>query len=246
MLLLVGLGNPGNKYEKNRHNIGFMAVDAIADSHDFGPAKKKHQGIAREGRLTFRSETRKALVLKPETFMNESGRAVGEACRFFKIPPKDVIVFHDELDIAPGKVKAKLGGGNAGHNGLKSISSHLGPDFRRVRLGIGHPGDKSKVSGYVLGDFAKRDAEWLDDLLEDVAKAAPALLDSDKLFLNELGRLQSRMAVPSDASVSSKKAIGGKTSNGKAKRETGAAQSGPPDVSPGAIADALRKLLKRD
>ncbi len=176
MLLFVGLGNPGKDYAGNRHNIGFMAVDRIADDHGFGPESRKFQGLMREGRLG----TGKVITLKPGTFMNESGRAVGEALRFYKLDPADVIVFHDELDLAPGKLRCKTGGGHAGHNGLRSIHAHIGAEYRRVRLGIGHPGHKSKVSGYVLHDFAKAERDWLDPLLEGIGRAAPMLAAGDE------------------------------------------------------------------
>jgi len=173
MKLLIGLGNPGARYAANRHNIGFRAVDSIAERHGLGPWKRRFQGEAVEGRIG----EQKVLILKPQTYMNESGRAAGEAARFFKLGTDDMIVFHDELDLAPGKVKVKQGGGHAGHNGLKSLTAHCGADFWRVRLGIGHPGDKARVSAYVLGDFAKADAKWLDPLLDAIADAAPALID---------------------------------------------------------------------
>ena len=160
MQLFVGLGNPGASYAGNRHNIGFMAVDRIASDHGFGPWRGKFQGSLAEGRLG----SERVILLKPETFMNRSGASVGEAMRFFKLEPADVTVFHDELDLAPGKLRVKQGGGHAGHNGLRSIHSVIGPDYARVRLGIGHPGHKDAVSGYVLHDFAKADADWLEDL----------------------------------------------------------------------------------
>lgn len=175
MKLFVGLGNPGGKYERNRHNIGFMAVDRIAEDHGFAPWRSKFQASLSEGRLG----AEKIVLLKPETFMNRSGQSVGEALRFFKLEPADVVVFHDELDIAPGKCRVKTGGGHAGHNGLRSIHAHLGPEYNRVRLGIGHPGHKDRVSGYVLSDFAKADADWLDDLLRGIGDGAPALADGD-------------------------------------------------------------------
>jgi len=184
MLIFVGLGNPGSQYAGNRHNIGFMAVDRIADAHGFGPEQRKFQGHVREGRLG----SEKVVMLKPGTFMNESGRAVGEALRFYKLDPADVVVFHDELDLAPGKLRCKTGGGHAGHNGLRSIHAHIGAEYRRVRLGIGHPGHKSKVSGFVLHDFAKADRDWLDPLLDGMARAAPLLA------AGEDGRFQSDVA----------------------------------------------------
>ncbi|HXI87785.1 MAG TPA: aminoacyl-tRNA hydrolase [Parvularculaceae bacterium] len=182
LIILVGLGNPGAKYARHRHNVGFMAVDAIAEAHRFGPARRKFQAEMREGALG----GRKAIILKPQTFMNDSGQSVGEAMRFYKATPGDIVVFHDELDLAAGKVKAKTGGGVAGHNGLRSIDAHIGPEFRRVRIGISHPGDKSRVTGHVLGDFAKTDDEWLSPLLAAIAAAAPALVDSDSRFTTAL------------------------------------------------------------
>jgi PTH1 family peptidyl-tRNA hydrolase len=168
MQLFVGLGNPGAKYAGNRHNIGFMAVDAIAGAHGFGPWRAKFQGQVSEGVL----DSEKVILLKPETFMNLSGQSVGEAARFYKIAPEAVTVFHDELDLAPAKLR---GGGHAGHNGLRSITAHIGAEFQRVRLGIGHPGHKDRVAGYVLQDFAKADAAWLDDLMRGIAEGAPWL-----------------------------------------------------------------------
>ncbi len=171
MQLFVGLGNPGAKYARNRHNIGFMAVDAIAADHGFGPWRAKFRGRVAEGVLG----GEKVLLLKPETFMNLSGESVAEAARFYKLGPGDVVVFHDELDLAPGKLRVKRGGGHAGHNGLRSIHAHLGAEYARVRLGIGHPGHKDRVSGYVLQDFAKADAGWLDDLMRGISDGAPWL-----------------------------------------------------------------------
>lgn len=181
MLIFAGLGNPGPKYAGTRHNIGWMAVDAIAEAHGFQPWRAKFQGQVAEGRLG----TEKVLLLKPETFMNLSGQSVGEAMRFYKLEPSDVTVFHDELDLAPGKVRVKTGGGHAGHNGLRSMHQHLGPEYHRVRLGIGHPGDKKLVSNYVLGEFAKAEQDWLDDLMRGVADGAPALASGDSgKFMN--------------------------------------------------------------
>lgn len=181
MKLFVGLGNPGAKYARNRHNIGFMALDRIARDHDFGPWKSKHQGQISEGRF---GSTR-AVFLKPETFMNNSGQAVQSALRFYKLDPGDVIVFHDELDLAPGKLRCKQGGGHAGHNGLRSLHAHIGPDYGRVRLGIGHPGHKDRVAGYVLHDFSREDADWLDDVLAGLSAGAPELAAGDAAkFMN--------------------------------------------------------------
>ncbi len=174
-LLVVGLGNPGGAYAANRHNIGYMAADAIVRRHRWAPFHRRFQGEIAEGAL----DGRKVLVLKPTTYMNESGRSVSTAARFFKIAPTDLLVFHDELDLAAGKLRVKRGGGHAGHNGLRSITAHLGPDFRRVRLGIGHPGSKDRVVGHVLKDFAKADAAWLDPLLDAIAEHFPLLAAGD-------------------------------------------------------------------
>ncbi|MET4100688.1 PTH1 family peptidyl-tRNA hydrolase [Roseovarius sp. MBR-78] len=185
MKLFAGLGNPGAKYTRNRHNIGFMAVDAIAADHGFGPWRAKFQGRVAEGSLG----GEKVILLKPETFMNLSGQSVGEAARFYKLAPEDVVVFHDELDLAPGKLRVKQGGGHAGHNGLRSIEAHIGREFQRVRLGIGHPGHKDRVAGYVLQDFAKADAGWLDDLLRGIGDGAPWLAgDKPDRFQNAVAQ----------------------------------------------------------
>lgn len=175
MQIFVGLGNPGAKYAGNRHNIGFMALDQFARDHGFGPWKAKFQGQLAEGRLG----REKVMLLKPETFMNLSGQSVGEAMRFYKLEPGDVTVFHDELDLAPGKCKVKTGGGHAGHNGLRSIHAHIGEAYRRVRLGVGHPGRKELVSAYVLHDFHKADQDWLDDLLRGMSDGAAYLAEGD-------------------------------------------------------------------
>jgi PTH1 family peptidyl-tRNA hydrolase len=186
--LWVGLGNPGPEYAQHRHNIGFMAIDALADRHGFAPVQKKFSGWLREGRVG----TDKILALKPATFMNESGRSVAEALRFYKLELDALTVFHDELDLAPFKVKVKRGGGTAGHNGLRSIDQHLGAEFRRVRLGIGHPGHKDRVTGYVLGNFAKVERDDLADLLDAVAAEAGWLAAGDDTrFMNDVAlRLQ--------------------------------------------------------
>jgi len=185
MKLFVGLGNPGSKYAGNRHNIGFMALDQIASDHNFAPWRSKFQGKLTEGRLG----REKVILLKPETFMNLSGQSVGEAMRFFKLEPSDITVFHDELDLAPGKCRVKTGGGHAGHNGLRSMHQHIGPDYQRVRLGIGHPGHKDRVAAYVLHDFAKADAEWLDDVLRGIGDGAPDLAEGEaSRFMNAVAR----------------------------------------------------------
>ena len=175
MKLWVGLGNPGAKYARNRHNIGYMAVDRIAADHGFSPWRAKFQGSLSEGRFG----SGKVALLKPETFMNLSGQSVGEAMRFFKLEPQEVTVFQDELDLAPGKLRVKTGGGHAGHNGLRSLHAHIGEGYVRVRLGIGHPGHKDRVSGYVLSDFAKSDQDWLEDLLRGISDGAGDLAAGD-------------------------------------------------------------------
>ena len=183
MKLVVGLGNPGAKYAQNRHNIGFMALDQIASDHGFSPWRAKFQGQISEGR--FGSE--RVTLLKPETFMNLSGQSVGEAMRYLKLEPADVIVFHDEIDLAPSKVRLKTGGGHAGHNGLRSIHAHIGPDYDRVRMGVGHPGHKDAVPGYVLRDFPKADAEWLDDAMRGISDGIGHLVAGDGAkFLNAI------------------------------------------------------------
>ena len=175
MLLFVGLGNPGQEYSRNRHNIGFMAVEEICRRHGFTPWRRKFHGAIAEGVLS----GEKMLALKPLTYMNESGRSVGDAMRFYQLEPKAVFVFHDELDLLAGKLRVKTGGGTAGHNGIRSIGAHIGGDFHRVRLGIGHPGERHRVHGHVLGDFIKADAAWLLPLLDAIAENAPLLAKGD-------------------------------------------------------------------
>lgn len=187
MQLWVGLGNPGAQYSMHRHNVGFMALDTLAEVHGFGLVQKKFQGWLQEGRIG----PEKILLLKPATFMNESGRAVGEAMRFYKLGIEALTVFHDELDLAPFKVKVKQGGGTAGHNGLRSIDQHLGADFRRVRLGIGHPGHKDRVTGYVLGNYAKSEVDDLADMLGALASEAEWLAKGDGArFMNDVALRQ--------------------------------------------------------
>jgi PTH1 family peptidyl-tRNA hydrolase len=188
MQLWVGLGNPGPQYAMHRHNVGFMALDVMADMHGFGPVQKKFSGWLQEGRIG----PEKVLLLKPATFMNESGRSVGEAMRFYKLGIEALTVFHDELDLAPFKVKVKVGGGTAGHNGLRSIDKHLGPDFRRVRLGIGHPGHKDRVTGHVLGNYGKAELDDLTNMLAAISAEAEWLAKGDDArFMNDVAlRLQ--------------------------------------------------------
>ena len=214
MKLFVGLGNPGQKYAQNRHNIGFMALDHIAADHGFSPWKSKFQAQISEGNLG----GKKILLLKPQTFMNLSGQSVGEAMRFYKLTADDVVVFHDELDLAPGKCRVKQGGGHAGHNGLRSIHSHIGADYARVRLGIGHPGHKDAVSGYVLRDFPKADAAWLDDLMRGISDGAANLAAGDSgKFMNAVAL---RIAPPRSSNTP------------KAKQDKPAAENAEPAAQP--------------
>ena len=177
MQIIVGLGNPDAKYAGNRHNAGFMALDAMADHWSLGPWKARFQGAVCEGVIETGSGPKKLLLLKPATYYNESGRAVGEAARFYKLGAEALSVFHDELDLAPGKFRVKTGGGHAGNNGLRSIMAHVPGDFRRARIGIGHPGDKNRVTSWVLSDFPKADQSWSRDLFDAIARALPLLLD---------------------------------------------------------------------
>ncbi|MGL3604934.1 aminoacyl-tRNA hydrolase [Rhizobium sp. G187] len=203
MIILAGLGNPGQQYAKNRHNIGFMAVDAIQRRHGFSPWAKKFKAEIAEGTLA----GEKVMLVKPQTFMNLSGESVGEAMRFYKLGPEAIVAIYDELDLMPGKARIKTGGGHGGHNGIKSLDAHCGLNYRRLRLGIGHPGDKSKVHNHVLGDFGKLDAEWLDPLLEALADNA------DMLVRGEDSQLMNKLAL----------ATGGKTEDEKpAKAPKGA------------------------
>lgn len=222
MKLFVGLGNPGAKYAGNRHNIGFMALDRIADDHGFGPWRRGYQGQVSEGRLG----SEKIALLKPETFMNLSGQSVGEAMRFWKLTPADVVVWHDELDLAPGRVRLKTGGGHAGHNGLRSIHAHIGEAYDRVRLGIGHPGHKDRVAAYVLSDFAKAEGEMLDDLLRGISDGVPALAAGDgPRFLNAVAQ---RTAPP-------------RASTGTKTQKT----APPPEPEPQDTRSPLQKLMER-
>ena len=212
MKLFVGLGNPGGKYARNRHNIGFMALDQIASDHGFSPWKSKFQAQISEGKFG----STKVILLKPQTFMNLSGQSVGEAMRFYKLAVDDVTVLHDELDLAPGKCRVKQGGGHAGHNGLRSIHSHIGADYGRVRLGIGHPGHKDAVAGYVLRDFPKADEVWLDDLMRGISDGAASLADGDG------GRFMNAVALrvaPPRSSNNKPKGEGAKAAKAESKEE---------------------------
>jgi len=237
MRLLVGLGNPGAQYAKHRHNIGFMAVDAIADSHGFGPFKARFQGHTSEGALEGPDGREKCLILKPQTYMNDSGRSVGEAARFYRIALEDVVVFYDELDLAPGKIKVKRGGGAAGHNGIRSIDPVLGKDYLRVRMGIGHPGSRERVTGHVLGDFSRADQDWLPGLLDACAHAAPLLLarDDGARFMTDVARL----TAPACPEKPPKAAPGSTPKSALTGKGFGE------DTADGPMADALKALRDR-
>ena len=190
MLILAGQGNPGPAYAGNRHNIGFRAVDAIASRWRFGPERSRFQGLVREGTIDTPSGPVRALTLKPQTFYNDSGRSVSAALKFYKLSPADLVLFYDEIDLAAGRFRMKTGGGAAGNNGVRSVTAHIGADFRRGRLGVGHPGHKDRVHGYVLSDFHKTEVAWVSTLLEAVADAAPLLAaGEDERFQAEVMRL---------------------------------------------------------
>ncbi len=227
MRLFVGLGNPGAKYAGHRHNVGFMALDRIAEDHEFSAWRGKFQGQMAEGRLG----DDKVVLLKPETFMNKSGQSVGEAMRFFKLSPEDVTVFHDEIDLAPGKLRVKTGGGLAGHNGLRSLDGHIGAAFQRVRIGVGHPGHKDAVPTWVLRDFSKADQDWLRPMLDGIADGAPHLADGDA------GRFQNAVALKVAPPRSSKSAEGTKAQ--EQTRSKTKAEPEPDTRSP------LQKLVDR-
>ncbi|TPW29305.1 aminoacyl-tRNA hydrolase [Pararhizobium mangrovi] len=252
MLLIAGLGNPGRGYAGNRHNIGFMAADAIARRHSFSPFAKKFSAEIADGELA----GEKVLLLKPQTFMNLSGQAVGEAMRFYKLSLADLVVMHDELDLGPGRVRLKTGGGHGGHNGLKSIDAHCGKDYRRLRLGIGHPGAKEMVNNHVLGDFSKADGEWLEPLLDAIGEEAPLLAKGENdRFLNRLvqalekapGAPEPTQAERQDAkpsNASGKKAGGGKKGQSHIRQARRSAPAAPPQSGP--MADMLKRLFGSD
>ena len=242
MQLFVGLGNPGEKYRGNRHNVGFMAADAIARHHNFPPFRQKFSGLVSEGTI----EGERVLILKPETFMNASGDSVGAAAKFFKLGPPDVTVFYDEIDLVPGKVRVKRGGSSGGHNGIRSIDPQLGADYRRVRIGVGHPGHKDRVMPHVLGDFSKLDHEWLDPLLAAIADSAGLLLKGDdNSFMNRLA-----IAVGGDAASRPQRPATADPARPKAQSHIRAARpKAPPTKLPetGPMAEMLKKLLgKKD
>lgn len=245
MKLIVGLGNPGGKYAHNRHNVGFMAVDEIFDAYDFSPWRKRFSGELCEGRIG----RTKCLMLKPSTYMNESGRSVGEAARFYKLDLDDVIVLYDEIDLVAGKLKVKKGGGNAGHNGLRSISSHLGNDYHRVRIGVGRPAQKSQVSNYVLRDFNKSDHQWLEPLLDAIARKFETLLERGSGdFLNQVvEHLAPFDDKPSKKPANKPRQDGSKNKNTDSKDAPGkASQKSSQSNDRGPLADMLNLWKKTD
>lgn len=238
MRLIVGLGNPGQKYERNRHNVGFMAADAIFRRHSsFTPWRARFQSEVSEGTL----DGQKVLLVKPQTYMNESGRAVGEAARFFKIAPADICVIYDELDLPPGKLRMKQGGGHGGHNGIRSISAHIGPDFRRLRIGIGHPGSKDRVTHWVLGDFAKADNAWLEPMLDAIADEAGLIAaGQDAQFANRLHLLLEPARPKTAKTAKPETAKAAKDAPATAPAAAKTAQEPAPG---GPLAGALKKLF---
>ncbi len=240
MLVIAGLGNPGAKYANNRHNVGYMAADAIARRHSFSPWSKKFQAEIASGTLA----GEKVLLVRPQTFMNLSGQAVGEALRFHKLTPADLVVLYDELDLAPGKVRIKTGGGAGGHNGIRSLDAHVGKDYRRVRIGIGHPGDKEMVHNHVLGDFAKADRAWLDPLLDAIADNAETLVrGDDNGFMNKLSLAVPGAAKPGRAPA---EAPGAQTKGQSHIRQARPQQPSIKVPQAGPMAAMLKKLLGRD
>lgn len=244
MHLIVGLGNPGDKYRNNRHNIGFLAVDAIARRHGFPSFREKFQGLIAEGTI----DGERVLLLKPQTYMNSSGDSVQQVVKFYKLAPSDVTVLYDEIDLAPGKVRVKVGGGTGGHNGIRSIDPQIGTNYRRVRLGVGHPGNKDLVMPHVLGDFAKAEQAWLIPLLDSLADNAGMLLrGEDNTLMNRLaiavqGDGAERPQRPETADPSRKKAPAGQ-SHVRAARPS-EAQAKVPETGP--LADMLKKLFGKE
>ncbi len=245
MRLIVGLGNPGPKYERNRHNIGFLAIDAIARGHvELSPWRERFHAHVSEGRLG----GEKTLLMKPTTFMNDSGRAVGDALRFYKISPEDVVVIYDEMDLPPGKFRVKASGGHGGHNGLRSISAHIGADYRRLRLGVGHPGRKELVTNWVLGDFAKADQKWLTPLLDEISRHAALLArGQDSQFANKLTLALRATDVgngkPADAEKPLKGATAPKTAKNADKPNNTPDATNSQDSAKGPLAAGLSKLF---
>jgi PTH1 family peptidyl-tRNA hydrolase len=241
MLIIAGLGNPGEQYRHNRHNIGFMAADAIAERQHFGPFRSKFQALVAEGEIA----GEKVLLVKPQTFMNRSGDAIRAASQFYKLGPEAVVVLYDELDLTPGKLRVKTGGGSGGHNGIRSIDAAIGQGYRRVRLGIGHPGHKDVVMPHVLGDFAKADHEWLDPLLAAVADNIGLLVKGeDNTFMNKVA-----IATSGDGAARPERPATPDPSRPKRQSHIRAARPHAPQVKlpeQGPMAEMLRKILKRD
>lgn len=232
MIVLAGLGNPGSQYAGNRHNIGFMAVDAIHRRHSFSPWSKKFKAEIADGTLA----GEKVLLIKPQTFMNLSGESVGEALRFYKLGPEQLVAIYDELDLMPGKARIKLGGGHGGHNGIKSLDAHCGLNYRRLRLGIGHPGDKSRVQGHVLGDFGKLDAEWLNPLLDALAD------NTDMLVRGEDSQLMNKLALATGAKAEEEKPKAAKPAKSHIHQARNSAQPKKlPETGP--MAEMLKKMF---
>jgi PTH1 family peptidyl-tRNA hydrolase len=251
MKLFVGLGNPGKGYARHRHNVGFMALERIAGRHGLGPWRKRYHGLVAEGVIG----GRRVMLLMPQTYMNDSGQAVGEAQRYLKIDEGDIYVFHDEIDLAPGKLRVKVGGGNAGHNGLRSVSAHVGNDYARVRIGVGHPGSKDAVIHYVLHDFSKADQEWLEPMLDAVAEAAGRLAAGDEArFLTDVARrLQPAQSGGGSGKKGGEKAasaaeLAAPAAKGSPKAAATAPQPGPaPAVRAepgGSVVDNLKRWLR--
>jgi len=233
MLIIAGLGNPGSKHASNRHNIGFMAADQIVRHHSFSPWKNKFNAQISEGTV----EGEKVLVVKPQTFVNLSGEAIGKAMRFYKLDPSDVVVIYDELDLPAGKTRMKTGGGSGGHNGIRSIEAHCGKEFRRMRLGIGHPGDKAKVHGHVLGDFAKSDQDWVNTLLSAIADNLHYLVAKDEAgLMNKIS-----LATSGDKSGNHAAKKMNKTNKSHIRQARNTALKEPPKSGP--MADMLKKLF---
>ena len=241
MQLIVGLGNPGDKYRNNRHNIGFLAIDAIAGRHGFGPFRQKLSGLLAEGSI----EGEKVLLLKPQTYMNNSGDSIQAALAFYKLAAPDVTVLYDEIDLAPGKVRIKRGGGNGGHNGLRSIDPQIGTDYRRVRLGVGHPGHKDAVMPWVLGDFSKAEREWLEPLLAALADNAGLLVKGDdNTLMNRLA-----IAVAGDGAERPQRPTTADPTRPKAQSHIRAARRPEPQAKlpeTGPMAGMLKKLFGKD
>jgi PTH1 family peptidyl-tRNA hydrolase len=242
MKLLVGLGNPGKTYARHRHNVGFMALERIAERHGLGPWRKRYRGLVTEGLIG----GRRVMLLMPQTYMNDSGQAVGEAQRYLKIDEGDIYVFHDEIDLGPGKLKVKVGGGNAGHNGLRSISAHVGNEYARVRIGVGHPGSKDAVVHYVLHDFAKADQEWLEPMLDAIAEASGRLAAGDEArFLTDVARRLQASQSGTAGRRREDKAAGGTSDSAKdSGKDSGGGKTGATATAAAVVVEAPPKATR--